>query len=233
MPQLRSVQEIWERDDILSGWHFSSQRSLLAPLSTLPPLPPPFFQMHALTVVFTVRPTYFEFMCLLLIVLIAFRALEHRICQNYCRNRWRQYHDKSWRCLRSPDRHRSQGGRCLLQLRVSFCSPKLFCGFLIFLKVTQGNHTAIQSVFAAPCMRAHDFNETLNGFDSGFRDAGNFQAITNLQVPIQDNTTTIWYFDWNTCGLGGVGGINVNESSLETYDGFVVSINFDFNTRGD
>jgi hypothetical protein len=89
--------------------------------------------------------------------------------------------------------------------------------------VTQGNHTVTQSVFAAPCMPAHDFNQTINGFDSGFRNAGNYNAITNLQVPIEDSTTTIWYFDWNTCSVGGVGAINVNESSYETYDGFVVS----------
>ncbi|EPT00318.1 hypothetical protein FOMPIDRAFT_1016617 [Fomitopsis schrenkii] len=32
---------------------------------------------------------------------------------------------------------------------------------------------------------------------------------------------TIWFFDWNTCALGGVGGINVNESSTQTLAGFV------------
>lgn len=91
--------------------------------------------------------------------------------------------------------------------------------------VTQGNHTVTQSIFAAPCMRAHDFNQTLNGFDSGFRNAGNYNAITNLQIPVED-PSTIWYFDWNTCNVGGVGAINVNESSFETYDGFVVSFSF-------
>ncbi|KAJ3565544.1 hypothetical protein NP233_g7560 [Leucocoprinus birnbaumii] len=94
-------------------------------------------------------------------------------------------------------------------------------GDVVYFNFTQGNHTVTQSVFAAPCIPAHDFNETINGFNSGFRNAGNYSAITNLQVPIEDSNTTIWYFDWNTCNVGGVGAINVNESSYETYDGFV------------
>ncbi|KAF5355186.1 hypothetical protein D9756_005475 [Leucocoprinus leucothites] len=94
-------------------------------------------------------------------------------------------------------------------------------GDVVYFNFTQGNHTVTQSLFAAPCIPAHDFNETINGFNSGLRDAGNYSAITNLQIPIEDSTTTIWYFDWNTCNVGGVGAINVNESSYETYDGFV------------
>ncbi|KXN87480.1 hypothetical protein AN958_08785 [Leucoagaricus sp. SymC.cos] len=94
-------------------------------------------------------------------------------------------------------------------------------GDVVYFNFTVGNHTVTQSVFAAPCMRAHDFNQSINGFDSGFRNAGNHSAITNLQIPIEDPSTTIWYFDWNTCSTGGVGAINVNESSSETYDGFV------------
>ena len=88
--------------------------------------------------------------------------------------------------------------------------------------VTQGNHSAIQSEFATPCIPAHDTNITVNGFNSGFRDAGNGTAITNLPVTISDNST-IWFYDANTCAQGGVGGINVNESSTETLDGFRVS----------
>ena len=61
-----------------------------------------------------------------------------------------------------------------------------------------------------------------NSFDSGFRDTVNGTAITNLVVPITDNST-IWFFDVNTCARGGVGGINVNDSSTETLDGFRVS----------
>ena len=79
-----------------------------------------------------------------------------------------------------------------------------------------------QSTFASPCIPAHDTNITINGFDSGFRDTVNGTAITNLVVPITDNST-IWFFDVNTCARGGVGGINVNDSSTETLDGFRVS----------
>ncbi|KAI0753169.1 hypothetical protein C8Q80DRAFT_1150408 [Daedaleopsis nitida] len=93
-------------------------------------------------------------------------------------------------------------------------------GDVIFFNFTQGNHTAIQSTFAGPCIPAHDTNATINGFDSGFRDTVNGTAITNLQVPITDNST-IWFYDANLCADGGVGGINVNESSTETLDGFV------------
>lgn len=90
--------------------------------------------------------------------------------------------------------------------------------------VTQGNHTATQSTFGAPCVSAHFTNQSTNGFDSSFRDTHNGTAITQLSVPIQNNDT-IWFFDWNTCGLGGVGGINLNTSadSTETLDGFQVS----------
>ncbi|KAF9451534.1 hypothetical protein P691DRAFT_663136, partial [Macrolepiota fuliginosa MF-IS2] len=114
------------------------------------------------------------------------------------------------------------GGNTTTNPRAVFDPPTVTArqGDVVYFNFTQGNHTVIQSVFAAPCMPAHDFNATFNGFDSGFRAAGNSQVVTNLQVPITDNST-IWYFDWNTCGAGGVGGVNVNDSSLETYDGFV------------
>ncbi len=90
--------------------------------------------------------------------------------------------------------------------------------------VTQGNHTVTQSLFATPCIPAHDANITINGFDSAFRDAGNGTAITILTVPItpEIENQTIWFFDYNTCGQGGVGGINVNESSFENTDAFIV-----------
>ncbi|TFK44913.1 hypothetical protein BDQ12DRAFT_695253 [Crucibulum laeve] len=92
-------------------------------------------------------------------------------------------------------------------------------GDVLVFNFTQGNHTATQSTFASPCTAAHFTNETINGFDSGFRNAGNKSAITTLEVPITDNTTTIWFFDWNTCAQGGVGGVNINDSTLETLDG--------------
>lgn len=93
---------------------------------------------------------------------------------------------------------------------------------MLFL-VTLGNHSVTQSTFAAPCVPAHDTDITVNGFDSSFRDAGNETAITNLPVTITDPKTPIWFFDYNTCALGGVGVINVNVSSLETLEGFQVS----------
>ena len=79
-----------------------------------------------------------------------------------------------------------------------------------------------QSTFPAPCIPLHDFDPTLNGFDSGFRIAGNFSAVTNLSLNVT-TSDTIWFFDWNTCAEGGVGGINVNGSSYQTLDGFRVS----------
>ncbi|KAF6760211.1 hypothetical protein DFP72DRAFT_988455 [Ephemerocybe angulata] len=92
-------------------------------------------------------------------------------------------------------------------------------GDVVVFNFTQGNHTAIQALFASPCIPAHDVDTTVNGFNSGFRDAGNHSAITILRVPI-DNNNTIWFYDANTCAEGGIGGINVNESSWETLDGF-------------
>ncbi|KAF8176534.1 hypothetical protein BJ912DRAFT_930640 [Pholiota molesta] len=82
------------------------------------------------------------------------------------------------------------------------------------------NHTATQSTFAGPCIPAHDTDQTINGFDSGFRDTDNGTAITQLRFTVTDPNNTIWFFDWNTCAQGGVGGMNVNESSFETLDGF-------------
>ena len=82
-----------------------------------------------------------------------------------------------------------------------------------------------QSLFASPCIPANLANSTINGFDSGFRDAGNFTAITQLSVPItpQIENQTLWFYDYNTCGEGGVGGINVNDSDYENLEAFTVS----------
>ncbi|KDQ50858.1 hypothetical protein JAAARDRAFT_211438 [Jaapia argillacea MUCL 33604] len=95
-------------------------------------------------------------------------------------------------------------------------------GDVVVFNFTQGNHTATQAVFYAPCIPAHEANITINGFDSGFRDSGNFTAVTILTVPIDESNvnTTMWFFDWNTCGKGGVGVINSNESSTQTLAGF-------------
>ena len=95
-----------------------------------------------------------------------------------------------------------------------------------FVSVTLGNHTVTQSTFSSPCTPAHDINVTLNGFDSGFRDTVNGTAITILSVPITPDIAnkTLWFFDYNTCAQGGVGGININDSTTETLAGFAVSI---------
>ncbi|TFK23164.1 hypothetical protein FA15DRAFT_670774 [Coprinopsis marcescibilis] len=93
-------------------------------------------------------------------------------------------------------------------------------GDVVIFNFTQGNHTATQALFASPCIPANRVDTTINGFDSGFRDAGNFTAITTLPVPVTDPNTTIWFYDHNTCAEGGVGGVNINETSLETIDGF-------------
>ena len=95
---------------------------------------------------------------------------------------------------------------------------------LIDIPVTSGNHTAIQSTFSSPCIPAHDTNATINGFDSGFRNTTPGTSGSILSVPIieQNQNETFWFFDFNTCGQGGVGAINNNESSTETLAGFVV-----------
>ncbi|KAG6846237.1 hypothetical protein H0H93_015124, partial [Arthromyces matolae] len=93
-------------------------------------------------------------------------------------------------------------------------------GDIVTFNFTNGNHTATQSTFAAPCVPIHDTNVTINGFDSSFRNAGNEQAITTLQVTIDDSNDPIWFYDYNTCSKGGVGVININASSTETLQGF-------------
>ncbi|TFY80698.1 hypothetical protein EWM64_g3321 [Hericium alpestre] len=95
-------------------------------------------------------------------------------------------------------------------------------GDTVFFNFSLGNHTATQSTFSAPCVPAHDSDSTINGFNSMFRDAGNETAVTILSVPMlaQNVNQTMWFFDYNTCGQGGVGVINDNESSTATLAGF-------------
>ena len=94
------------------------------------------------------------------------------------------------------------------------------------IAVTDGNHTATESTFSKPCIPAHETNTTINGFDSGYRDTQPDTVGSSLAVPIiiQNENHTFWFFDYNTCGEGGVGVINNNESSNETLAGFVVRI---------
>ncbi|KAH8994433.1 hypothetical protein EDB92DRAFT_1934262 [Lactarius akahatsu] len=60
-------------------------------------------------------------------------------------------------------------------------------------------------------------------FNSGFRNTTPGAPGSILTVPIleQNENHTFWFFDYNTCGQGGVGVINNNESSTETLAGFV------------
>ena len=92
-----------------------------------------------------------------------------------------------------------------------------------FLTVTNGTHSAVESTFAEPCLPAHDSNITLNGFDSGLRDAANGTGQTTLTVEIQqaDQNKTFWFYDVWGCGQGGVGAINANDSDWENFDAFV------------
>jgi len=100
-------------------------------------------------------------------------------------------------------------------------SVRAKAGGVVYFNFTLGNHTAIRSTFGSPCIPAHDTNiSTENGCNSGFRNAGVGSAITSLPVVIDDVNTAIWFFDYNTCAQGGVGGININDSSLQTLDGF-------------
>jgi hypothetical protein len=93
-------------------------------------------------------------------------------------------------------------------------------------KVTNGNHTATESTFSSPCIPAHETDNTINGFDSGFRDTqpGTAGSILSVPILIQNENHTFWFFDYNNCGLGGVGVINNNESSSETLVGFTVGV---------
>nr|GAT44431.1 predicted protein [Mycena chlorophos] len=97
-------------------------------------------------------------------------------------------------------------------------------GETVMFNFTQGNHSATQSEFATPCIPAHETNISVNGFDSGIRPAGNGTAITQLIVIMNPDivNTTLWFYDVNTCGIGGVGVINPGNVSatLQTIDGF-------------
>ncbi|TCD66748.1 hypothetical protein EIP91_000989 [Steccherinum ochraceum] len=94
---------------------------------------------------------------------------------------------------------------------------------IVFFNFTEGNHTVTQSSFGNPCIFLDFTNSTQHGFDSGFRNAGNGSNVTIQSVPITPEllNQTIWFFDFNTCTEGGVGGININDSSTATLDGMV------------
>ncbi|KAJ3724382.1 fasciclin-like protein [Lentinula raphanica] len=104
-------------------------------------------------------------------------------------------------------------------------------GDLVLFNFTEGNHTATQSAFFAPCEPVNYTNGT-NGFDSNFVVVpSNFSlqqdgAFPILAVPILESNgnETMWFYDVNTCAEGGVGVINLvagdPATSGETLDGF-------------
>ena len=93
---------------------------------------------------------------------------------------------------------------------------------LISNAVTNGSHTATESTFSEPCIPAHDTDATINGFNSGFRNTSG--SILTVPIIPQNENHTFWFFDFYTCGEGGVGVINNNESSSETLAGFSVRV---------
>lgn len=105
--------------------------------------------------------------------------------------------------------------------------------YLTWNVIVRPSHEHFQSDFATPCIPISKTNATINGFDSGPRPA--VMPPTELRVPIDasNNGTPIFYYDSanGSCGMGGVGVINVNESSPETLDGFIVGICFPWTLR--
>jgi plastocyanin len=93
-------------------------------------------------------------------------------------------------------------------------------GDLVTFLFVNGSYDVIQSTFAAPCEPISASTPGSNGFDSGVRPAINGTAQTTLNYTVQDNTTAIWFYENSTCGEGGVGAINANDSSTETLLGF-------------
>ncbi|KAI0795119.1 hypothetical protein C8Q75DRAFT_889231 [Abortiporus biennis] len=117
------------------------------------------------------------------------------------------------------------GGNTTTNATMVFQPAEIFAanGDVIIFNFTMGNHSVTESLFASPCVPAHDANVTINGFDSGLRNTVNGTAITQLRVLVTAamvNTTT-WFYDFNTCAEGGVGGINIDDNSTATLDGFV------------
>jgi len=94
----------------------------------------------------------------------------------------------------------------------------------VYFNFTQGNHTAIQSTFAQPCLPSDESINPYNGFTSGFRLAGNGSNVSYIAVPMleENYNLTFWFYDYNTCGEGGVGVINPNTTAgaNETLEGF-------------
>jgi len=96
-------------------------------------------------------------------------------------------------------------------------------GDFVQFNFTNGTHSVVQSTFAAPCVPIHVTNSTINGFDSGLRNADNGTANTTLIIEVKETgpNTTIWFYDLWGCAQGGVGGINVNDSDSQNLAAFV------------
>ncbi|KAJ6631570.1 hypothetical protein B0H10DRAFT_500795 [Mycena sp. CBHHK59/15] len=98
-------------------------------------------------------------------------------------------------------------------------------GETVMFNFTQGNHSATQSTFTSPCIPAHQTNTTINGFNTDLRNAGNGTAVTQYIIIMNPDivNSTLWFYDQNTCGIGGVGVINAGNVSAtwQPYDAFV------------
>ncbi|KAH7104971.1 hypothetical protein BKA62DRAFT_431416 [Auriculariales sp. MPI-PUGE-AT-0066] len=96
-------------------------------------------------------------------------------------------------------------------------------GDKIIFKFTEGNHTVTRSSFDQPCVPISEHNNTVNGFNSGPRPTNNGTSPTELLVDVDSvfGLETVWFYDASTCGVGGVGVINLNETGWEPLDGAV------------
>jgi plastocyanin len=100
-------------------------------------------------------------------------------------------------------------------------------GATVLFNFTQGNHTATESAFFAPCEPLNYTNGT-NGFDSNFQVANvsaSIFPIATVPILVQNDNMTMWFYDVNTCGEGGVGVINLvagdPATSGQTLAGFI------------
>jgi len=88
-------------------------------------------------------------------------------------------------------------------------------GDMVLFNFTEGNHTATQSAFFAPCEPLNYTNGT-NGFDSNFVVVPENFSLAQGAFPIEavpilesNSNTTMWFYDVNSCNEGGVGVINL------------------------
>ncbi|KAF7315115.1 hypothetical protein MIND_00025800 [Mycena indigotica] len=98
-------------------------------------------------------------------------------------------------------------------------------GETVIFNFTNGTHSATQSTFDVPCRPAHETNITINGFDTGLRPANNGSSRTDYRIIMNPDIADrpLWFYDEATCGIGGVGVINVGNvtATWQPYDAFV------------